>query len=332
MKLLFPILSTAVLLTSCGNNTPKPEKMSVAPLELIQEDGVFTLRNDNPNEWFSAQDTFAPNSKTEVAEASLTLFSTSGDTAVVQAKHIQMDGPVNFRDLGGVFTADGKQVAHGRIFRSDKLSELSTADIELLNEKSLKTVIDFRNEHEVTDEPDILDSAWTYVHLPIGDFDPDQFWEVFSEIKDDEASIDSLMLSMYKTFPVDFAGKYKTFFERVAQTDGPLVYHCTAGKDRTGIATALFYHTLGVDMENIVNDYVNSNHYRHAHNAKYVKMLQLKGVSPEISQIILGVCAQYLIQIFANIEAQYGSVDAYLATELGVNDSIQSLLIDKYTY
>ena len=109
-----------------------------------------------------------------------------------------------------------------------------------------------------------------------------------------------------------------------------LVFHCTAGKDRTGIAAALFLYSLGVPYNTIVDDYTATNYYRQSENGKPSPMMQLAHVDEESAKNLKLAKKEYLDANFNAIKKRYGSVDNFLRTELGLNDKQIALLKKKY--
>ena len=114
--------------------------------------------------------------------------------------------------------------------------------------------------------------------------------------------------------------------------DSALVYHCTAGKDRTGIATALILYALGVDEQTIMNDYLATNYYRQSDNGRMRKMLMDNYHMKEaVVDDVLGVKEIYLKTTFEAINKKYGSIEKFLKSEMGLNKSAIKKLKKKYT-
>ncbi len=252
------------------------------------------------------------------------------DSMQVSKRQILLDGADNFRDLGGFITKEGKTIKWGKIFRADKLSELTANDFQKLETLNIKTVVDFRSNSEIEKEPDTLPNNVNYLHLPIGlDNDISKFMDTIKTIAPND--MEQMMISFYKELPIKWANQYKSFFNKVINsTEGPLVFHCTAGKDRTGIGSALFLYMLGVDMNTIYKDYELSNFYRKEANEKFVKMFEQYGINAETGEALMIVKADYLKQIFANITAEHGSVDSYIKNELGITAEDQNRLKEIY--
>ncbi len=175
---------------------------------------------------------------------------------------IELDGTMNLRDLGGWATASGV-TAHGCLYRSDRLSGLSDADHRHLEQREIVTVIDLRYEAEVNEHPSRLWSTVTNHHeIPMGSDLADQ--RSFIErvlagdldgISDDDVA--ESYVAMLETHPHQFGGAVEALL-----APGAALYHCTAGKDRTGLLSMLVLSTVGVSDDDILADFVLSNEYR----------------------------------------------------------------------
>ncbi len=263
------------------------------------------------------------------------IMNVAGDKSILTERHIEMDGPVNFRDVGGLKTKEGKQVKWGLIYRADKLSELSDKDHAKFKELNIQTVVDFRTNRETKEEPDNLpqNQKIKYVHLPTGEENMVAMAWLDSLRKVKRDQLDEFMIGFYKQIPLKWTSNYKSLFKEFANKKSPpLVFHCTAGKDRTGIASALFLYTLGVDMDLIMKEYELSNYYRKEANKEYTKMFTQYGIDPGIGMVLMGVKGFYMKEIFETIEKQYGSLDAFLESELGVTKKVKAKLRKVYLY
>src|SRR4051812_37022237 len=163
-------------------------------------------------------------------------------------------GAFNFRDLGGYPTADGRRTRWGRVFRSDTLDALSDDDLGVLRQLGLRTVVDLRtrNEAERDGRGPLGTEPVRYVHLSVL---PEEGGESVAAPDTDGASIGA----RYLWYLEAGAGSLAEALRLVADAGGhPLVFHCTAGKDRTGVLSALVLGCLGVDRETIVDDYMQT--------------------------------------------------------------------------
>ncbi len=224
---------------------------------------------------------------------------------------IPLDGSFNFRELGGYPAADGRVVAWGRLFRSDDLFELTREDREMVRRLGIRTVIDFRDKGEASASPDRLpDSVVHRRHLPI------EVGKLAGGVMDGRLTREKavgMMVSVYRLLVHDFQFRYREFFEIVLDGDSqPLLFHCTAGKDRTGLAGALLLSGLGVERETVVGDYLLSAEYlKNKYQAGFdydAVMEPLYSVRPEFIETALEV-----------IDDNYNGMDAFLTNQLNVD-------------
>ncbi len=173
----------------------------------------------------------------------------------------------------------------GMVFRSAHLAELTDDDHDLLRRIGIKLVCDFRTVEEADAQPDRLpkDGSMAYLHMPIahGKFDPA---EAIGRIKKGDISwlTDDFMTNNYLKQIDDFADLWGQFFQRLMDSQNrPLVFHCTAGKDRTGICAALILLTAGVPESTVLSDHALSNIY----NAQVINRIKQEirkfGIDPE---------------------------------------------------
>ena len=171
-------------------------------------------------------------------------------------QHLPLSGAVNFRDLGGYRTGDGRQVKRGLVFRSDHLSRLTADDQQLLQRLRLKVVCDLRTVQEQKRHPDQLpqDGSIRLLLLPVqaGSFDPALAIDRLQSGESDWLSLD-FFISVYRQYLDDFGPVWGRIFRLIAAPANlPLVFHCTGGKDRTGICATLLLLTLGVYQSQII--------------------------------------------------------------------------------
>ncbi|WP_394272379.1 tyrosine-protein phosphatase [Butyricicoccus sp.] len=175
----------------------------------------------------------------------------------MQFKHIPMDGPQNFRDLGGFLTQDGKAVAWNRLFRADSLSALSEKDILTFRRLNIRTIVDLRGRSEQKAMPDKVPEGIAYYSCPMMQEDISTPEEAagysFAQ------SLKTGYLEMIEKSPANVGAAAKAVMEGL--NNGAVVFHCTAGKDRTGVLAAILLLRLGVREEDIIADYQVSYTY-----------------------------------------------------------------------
>lgn len=239
-------------------------------------------------------------------------------------RSILLDGTSNFRDIGGYRGHGGRRVQWRKIFRSAHLGQLTAADLQKLDQMGLRRVIDFRGETERLAEPCALRGA--QVHALSIEPTIVQALEAFAKEKRqiDVHQAQRLMQQTYHDFVTDNTPRFTQLFGHLLQDGTPLVFHCTAGKDRTGFAAALVLASLGVSREDILQDYLLTNQL-------YLPPLGVgEGALPEVRAAIQRVQADYLQASLDVIERGYGGLENYLEKALGIGPSQKKTLIDKY--
>jgi protein tyrosine/serine phosphatase len=165
-----------------------------------------------------------------------------------------LDGAPVFRDLGGYRTEDGREVRRGRVYRSCALVELTEADVRVLRDRmNLRTVIDLRDKTEISQNGlgPLGKSSIRYYHVSVID------------LPLDNSNVRSGLVGRYRQIAEVGAARIVRVMHILANPNShPVVFHCTAGKDRTGVVAALLLSLLGVELDEIVNDYCWSEHER----------------------------------------------------------------------
>ncbi len=179
-----------------------------------------------------------------------------GRETTVAERRVPMEGTLNFRDLGGYGTTDGRRLKWGRIFRSDGLARLTAQDHTLLKQMGIKLVCDFRTPAEVEKSPTKLPPHGSIrtQNLPVVSHEFDTVAIMERIKKGDTDWIDeSLMINGYIRNIESSAGVWGAVINSLTDPQKrPLVFHCTAGKDRTGVCAALILLTLGVPEEVVI--------------------------------------------------------------------------------
>lgn len=260
----------------------------------------------------------------------------------VSIRHIELEGTPNFRDIGGYETTDGRFVKWGIIYRTGVLTYLTPRDFTDLGQLGVQVVCDFRThqENEIAPEEWIPDSGAALIALPIGADDGKSGTAAFQQLAQDHATIDQLkekMEEIYSTFVFQFSPDYARVFGELKEQHLPLLYHCTAGKDRTGVFTALLLRVLGVPQQTILEDYTLTNQYlmspgnRVAAGQRATSQAgsMMKTLTPDERKVLMAADPDYLNATFAAIDERYGSFDNYRRQALKVSDSDVTALRDR---
>lgn len=228
--------------------------------------------------------------------------------ALKKKRLLPIEGAYNVRDLGGYKTAQGKTVKWGMVYRSGDLNHLTPTDLDELKKRNLKTIVDFRGKEERDKAPDKMPETVKNVHhIPV---DPGNIIAL-SEFNAENGT--ELMRSLNEALVNGAKSEYTTFFEILSDPENtPLLFHCSAGKDRAGFAAVLFLSSLGVDRETIYQDYLLS---ADCVKEKYAPLVK---ENPHLAPLMT-VKREYLDKAFEVIDNNYGGIENYLSKELGVD-------------
>ncbi|MET9960615.1 tyrosine-protein phosphatase [Streptomyces sp. NPDC006326] len=248
-------------------------------------------------------------------------------------RQIPLQGAVNLRDLGGYRTWTGGEVRRGLVYRSDALSKLTAADLTTVSALGLTKVVDFRIPMELQyDGADRLPAGLTPTSRPVSDLglygtlvgaissgDP-----VTQERMLGGGRAEAYMRDIYRTFvtsPENRAQFAATLRELADGTQGPLLFHCTSGKDRTGWLAYVLLRALAVPQDAAERDYLASNTFRAAYDAQVRAGLKQSGrmQNPDLLIPLQEVRQDYLDAATARMEADYGGFYGYLTDGLGLD-------------
>jgi protein-tyrosine phosphatase len=257
----------------------------------------------------------------------------AGNRLMTAERRILMEGSVNFRDIGGYKTSDGREVKWGKVFRADGLARLTESDHRLLTRMKIKHVFDFRTKAEISEAPDKLpeDGVINYLNLPVthGKFD---FVDAMRRLKKGDVSwlTPDFMVNGYIRNLEEFAGVWGEVINCLADLEGgSILFHCTGGKDRTGTCAALILLMLGVSEETITDDHQLSNIYIADLLPRIFKQIASYGVDPDVVAPYLTAPKECILAVLDHIRNKYGTASAYLANKAGVTISTQEALKEK---
>lgn len=237
----------------------------------------------------------------------------------------------NFRDLGGYPAADGKHVRWGMIYRTAAMPMLTDADYRSVGRLGIRSIIDLRSVEERQIAPDGMPARTGALYLA-HDYPADQ---IFSRIgSSTPTGGQNPVVGLYRTWLISLAPQFRDIFQQLLRRGGAVSYHCSAGQDRTGVATALVLSALGVPRDVIMADYQLSTLDRRPENeiprltpgqypgnivADFYRKAQASG-SPMTARPLYSAAGKPFLQAtFDEIDARWGSVDAYLDQVLGVD-------------
>ena len=253
-------------------------------------------------------------------------------------RKLPFTGAHNFRDLGGYKTEDGKAIKWGKIYRSDDLHLLTDEDLKYLSRLNIKSVVDFRSDEERESEPDRLNPDMTQVLLPIKfqpeELDDETLKNLMKNLTFGTLDSSNLLRDFNIVIVKDFATEYKIFFRHVIENNAePIVFHCTAGKDRAGFASAMILTVLGVPREKVIEDYLLTNTYVKDHVDSEMLEIELKTFfradTDNLRKINL-VEERYIQAAFDTIDSEWGGMDNYISGALGLSEEDILKLKDFY--
>ncbi|MEV7617472.1 tyrosine-protein phosphatase [Streptomyces sp. NPDC089799] len=228
---------------------------------------------------------------------------------------VKLSGTANFRDAGGYRTANGQWVKMGEVYRSDALNKLTADDLAKLQRLRIKTVFDLRMADERTKDPDRVPAGARHVVADV--FAGSGSFQTMPRTPDEAVRA---MVDAEKAMVSGEGGKkaYTQVFEGVRADDArSVLFHCTAGKDRTGWSNAALLTALGVPQETVMADYLASNDYRKAANDAILGHLPPQQAA--VYKPMLDVRPEYLNSGFDEVNAKFGSFDGYLKDGLGID-------------
>ena len=260
---------------------------------------------------------------------------------------------MNTRDLGGYRMQDGRSLRAGVLIRTAHLAEATDAELEYLSAVPVAKVIDFRKDEELQGKADRPVPGAEYVRIPV-----DASGNVAAQASEEERKkftgrkkfdvkkiivmaafnekAKKVAREMYPTliFNPECQQQFARFFREVLATEkGAVLYHCTQGKDRTGIASALLLAALGADRETIVADFDATNQVYEADVRKYSRRVRFWGGKEEevaVVKAFLGVNTENFVRTLEEIDRRYGSMETYLKGPIGLTDADIRTLKERY--
>jgi len=223
---------------------------------------------------------------------------------------IALEGAVNFRDLGGYATEDGLRTRWRVLFRADGLSELTETDLEVMRELGIRTVVDLRSGQEVEQSRFNVEAhPVTFHHYPFIKALPNA---------EDFARAPGFLGTQYTEMLDEATPQIIGALSALAAPDArPAVFHCTAGKDRTGLLSALVLSLLGVPEETVIADYALSGAAMSRLRAKLIKKYPDGGSVIADSDVLFSADPANMVALFAHLRNRYGTVAEY-AVQVGV--------------
>lgn len=257
----------------------------------------------------------------------------------MSSRVLHLKGASNFRDLGGYPTSSSRETSWRSIFRSAKLSTLHDDDLQIISECNIRSVVDLRTIAEQTAHP----SRWRKPPDTIytsAKTNNDEVIDLFVRGIGSEGEAVDRMRAFYADLPFRYRDEFAALFSLLDRQDGATLIHCTAGKDRTGVACALVLSALGVHKSALVEDYALTETLlemaelartpaEHIGGANEHGVLE--SLPPAARRILWGSDPSFIGAAFESLERHFGSVDSYLEKALLVDKDMRARLQDRYT-
>jgi len=247
----------------------------------------------------------------------------------------------NFRELGGYRTKTGETIKYQKMIRSSGLFRLSDEDLSFLSEYGVRKIVDFRSPEEKRDEPDKTIEGSENIFNPVFSIDetmnsgdPRNMMAAMPK----EGSGENQMFWVYKDIVSNPHANqaYRNFFDTLlsnTENNKSVLFHCTAGKDRTGFGAAIFLSAMNVDKAVVIEDYLLSNKYLEEFARSKIEEMKEQGLPDDIiskTYDLFMVKQSYIEVAFDTIQKSSGSMDAYLEKVLLLDDKRRQKLADIY--
>lgn len=247
---------------------------------------------------------------------------------------LHFDGALNVRDLGGPTTSNGQQVRFGLVYRSDDLADLSTLDLAELEKRSVQTIVDFRDPKEADARPSRLPRRAAVLSAPFarGDRTAGEVMEslIAGELTREHAH--QILLDSYRRSTEAGIPAFTTLIRSIIDRS-PVLFHCAGGKDRTGVAAAVIFSILGVDRDQIVEDYMLTNDRLTDQSSTF--QLRLAEYPEESRDVLLalGLAKPDYIELALDvIDSEFGGIEAYAHNQISLSppevDVLRELLLE----
>ncbi|GAB2633500.1 tyrosine-protein phosphatase [Prescottella soli] len=323
--------------TEPPTTTPNPTTTTPPPTLQIPAELLGSL-GSTPDGTTTPDPTTTPNPTTPQLPAGALGSLGSGSADVHLAPTPRLASIANFRDVagnegGGYEALANRHLKRGVIYRSNDLASASDEDLATLASLNIKHVYDVRSATEIADPlvggADKIPAGADYKNIPIDFGDLAALAQSLQSPEEGRQFMENVNRS-FVTDPAKRAG-LKQILTEIANSNGPVLIHCTGGKDRTGWISALLLTISGVQEQTIVDDYLLSNEYLAESNAKALAQIRA-GLGEQAAlniEPVLGVDKSYLAAAFEQMRADYGGPIAYLADGIGLEQMTIAKLAKK---
>jgi len=253
-----------------------------------------------------------------------------------------MESIINFRDFGSYKTRDGALIKKGLLYRSGDLSKATDTDLEQLHSLGIKTICDLRSEPERKNEPDRMPTArpFTFFNIPmrpIIDYHARSLRRLFSLMFGQERRMDYIAESQqaYREYAINYLPQLKALFQRISEPENlPLLIHCSAGKDRTGVVSGLLQLVLGVPLDSVMDDYLKTNDYINAYKQDVFRRLSKLGIFgipwKKMYGPLFAARSDFMNAAITQVKEEFGAIDDWFRSGLGLSEKEHLALLSVF--
>ncbi|WP_052345855.1 tyrosine-protein phosphatase [Paucisalibacillus sp. EB02] len=246
-------------------------------------------------------------------------------------REVHLEGCFNFRELGGYKTSDGRSVKSGILFRSGNLSRLTELDIATIGKLGIKNICDLRDDDEIGKHPDPVLKGAMWNHIPM--INDEKAVRQVGDLSHFESKLinskpGEMLVNLNQDLVANTTAFAKIFRVLLNEPGKPMLFHCMAGKDRTGAVAALLLSTIGVPLDIIEEDYLYTNNTLDAMQEGFnaIGYTMPDYIDKEVVQAMYEARVEYIRAFFNEIERVYGSVESYLLNGIGLEKEDINLL------
>lgn len=252
---------------------------------------------------------------------------------------LSLQGGCNFRDIGGYGTSEGRTVRWGQVYRAGVLSYFTENDHGSLQQLAVRSICDLRRAEEREREPTRWPGSAVPKLLEWEDGGGAPKIRTFAATRPSTAAgMFDAMIDLYRALPAWMAIRINGMFTCIADGASPLVVHCAAGKDRTGVAIAVLLRAIGVPAATVLEDYLLTNetgNFEEFIRSKHSTQLGLTdlhhpllSMPADVRRVLFSADAAFLQAAFAEIERAWGGIDGYLQNSVGVSAEVRRKVLD----
>jgi protein-tyrosine phosphatase len=240
-------------------------------------------------------------------------------------RRIELQGCLNFRDLGGYPAADGRRVRWRRVFRSDGLHAVTDTDVRRLRDEiGLGDIIDLRSTAELRSEGrgPLAEQPIRFHHVPLFD----------GEMKASREEVEQIDLADRYFLMAEYAGpRITTVIRTIAESDTPAVFHCAAGKDRTGVISAVILGLLDVPVDVVVADYAATQENLGAITDRLMALDGYRRMLELLPPDTMHANPETMVALLARLREKYGHIGGYaqaMGLDAGAVDRLRDALLE----